>query len=104
MAKSTLNTSLFHTGYNVWSVRRTIDEARNIARWSPWKTHEWMEEARNRLDIYDAPFHSQFDEAVHEINALWKSLERFSWFNPSEFWSKGKVKHPPMYLIPLYDE
>ena len=29
MAKSTLNKDWTHTGYNVWSVIRTIDEARN---------------------------------------------------------------------------
>ena len=104
MAKSTLNQDWFHSGYNVWSVRRTIDEARNIARYSPWKAHEWMEEARNRLDIYEAPFHEQFDTAVHEINALWRSLERYQWFNKREFWTKGKIHHPPTYLESLFDE
>ena len=104
MAKSSLKQDWFHSGYNVWSVRRTIDEARNIARYSPWKAHEWMEEARNRLDIYEAPFHEQFDAAVHEINALWRSLERYSWFNKREFWTKGKIQHPPTYLEPLFDE
>ena len=31
------------TGYNDWGVMRTIREAENIARWNPWKAHEWME-------------------------------------------------------------
>lgn len=104
MAKSSLNQDWFHTGYTVWSVRRTIDEARNIARWSPWKAHEWMKEARNRLDLYEAPFHQEYNYAVREINDLWRSLERYSWFNKAEFWSKGKVKFPATYLEPLYDE
>ena len=69
MAKSTLNQDWFHSGYNVWSVRRTIDEARNIARYSPWKAHEWMEEARNRLDITKLRFTNSLT-AVHEINSL----------------------------------
>ena len=104
MAKSTLTQSVFHAGYNVWSVRRTIDEARNIARYSPWKAHEWMQEAYNRLDLYEAPFHEQYDQAVHEINALWRSLETYSWFDKREFWTKGKAQHPPTYLEPLFDE
>ena len=32
-------------GYDSWSRRRTIDEAKNIARWSPWTAHEWMAES-----------------------------------------------------------
>ena len=43
MPKKTERTS-FVPGYNVWSRRRTIDEAKNIARWSPWIAHEWMAE------------------------------------------------------------
>ena len=44
MPKKTERTS-FVPGYNVWSRRRTIDEAKNIARWSPWIAHEWMAES-----------------------------------------------------------
>ena len=57
-------------GYTVWSVLRTIREAENIARWNPWLAHDWMEEARDRLDIYSAPYHEEYDAAVNRINDL----------------------------------
>ena len=37
-------------GYSDWGIKRTIREAENVSRWNPWKCHEWMEEARDRMD------------------------------------------------------
>ena len=92
------------TGYSDWSVLRTIREAENIARWNPWKAHEWMEEARNRLDIYDAPYHDQFESAVQSINALWRANSKCHWYDAKEFWKDGKVSLPPKMLESLFDD
>jgi hypothetical protein len=91
-------------GYVDWSVRRTIREAENIARWSPWTAHEWMEQAYNRLDIRDAPFHEDYNSAVHRINAYWRSITKTRFYSQKEFWAKGKFPMPPKMLEPLYDE
>jgi len=93
-----------NSGYTDWSVRRTLREAENIARWSPWIAHEWMEEAQNRLDIRTAPFHEDYNATVHRINQLWKSIAKTHYYSQKEFWAKGKFSLPPKMLEPLYDE
>ena len=93
-----------NVGYSDWSVRRTLREAENIARWSPWIAHEWMEEAQNRLDIHSAPFHDEYNQTVHRINRLWKSIAKTHYYSQKEFWAKGKFPMPPKMLEPLYDE
>ena len=92
------------TGYHDWSVMRTIREAENIARWNPWKAHEWMEEARQRLDLFNAPYHDQFDTAVHNINNLWRSNMRCHWYDSKTFWMDGKQSRQPKFLDPLYED
>ena len=91
-----------NVGYSDWSVRRTIREAENIARWNPWVAHDWMEEALNRIDIVRAPFHDDYNAAVHRINAYWKSLPSMHYYNQKEFWAKGKMPYPPKFLEPLF--
>ena len=91
-------------GYTDWGVMRTIREAENIARWSPWHTHEWMEEAVNRLDIMYAPYHEEYDAAVKRINHLWLTLRTYSWFDEKTFWAKGKTIHPPKLLQPILED
>ena len=83
---------------------RTIREAENIARWNPWKAHEWMEEARQRLDLFNAPYHDQFDDAVHRINHLWRSNMRCHWYDSKTFWMDGKQSRQPRFLDPLYED
>lgn len=95
---------LTRIGYSDWSVRRTIDEAENIARWSPWLAHEWMEEAAARLDIMYAPHHDYYDAAVKRINAYWKQHRKYRWFNEREFWKDGKTYLPPKMLDPLFND
>tara|TARA_Y100001937_G_scaffold19700_1_gene27218 strand:- start:186 stop:497 length:312 start_codon:yes stop_codon:yes gene_type:complete len=94
---------LTRIGYSDWSVRRTIDEAENIARWRPWLAHEWMEEAAARLDIVYAPHHDYYDAAVKRINAYWKRHRQYRWFNEREFWKDGKTYTSPKMLDTLYD-
>ena len=55
MPKKTEKSTLIQ-GYSTWSRRRTIDEAKNIARWSPWIAHEWMAESIQgaSIDEFDA--------------------------------------------------
>jgi len=102
MAKAK-QTILTRIGYSDWSVRRTIWEAENIARWQPWLCHEWMEEAAARLDIQYAPFHDEYDAAVKRINAMWKKNTSYRWYNEREFWKDGKTYHQPKMLEPCFD-
>lgn len=91
-------------GYSTWNVRRTISEAENVARWNPWKAHEWFEEARERINIYDAPFFEEFDKAVSRVNAYWISLRSKRYYNEREFWKKEKVFIPPKLVEPMLSE
>lgn len=85
------------TGYNSWSIRRTISEAEHVARWNPWVAHAWMEEARQNITL-DFPFYEEFDSACARINARWKNKEIYSWFSVDEFWKKDKQIMDPIYL------
>jgi hypothetical protein len=84
-------------GYSVWETRRTIREAENVARWNPWLAHAWMSEALDELSL-DRPFFSEYDAAVDRINARWKLLEQFRWFDANEFWKLDGETFPPTYL------
>ena len=64
--------SSFVTGYNTWSRRRTIDEAKNIARWSPWTAHEWMAESIQGASIEEFDILERHDKAADEINSMWR--------------------------------
>jgi hypothetical protein len=97
-AKSTFNPG----GYTDWGVRRTLREAENAARWSPWSAIQWMEEARDQISL-ENPLYDEFDRTATKINALWKSYERHSWYEAKVFWKKGTVSFPPQ-RIKLFDE
>ena len=85
-------------GFSSWPIRRTINEAENIARWNPWLAHQWMEEARQSLSL-DNPFYCEFDEACSRINARWKNKERYHWYPNSNFWNqKGSPDKEIEYL------
>lgn len=86
-------------GYVDWDIRRTIREAENVARWNPWLAHAWMEEAHNQLSL-DKPFFREFDEAVERINARWRIMRTFRWFNETEFWELNGQQRSPIYLKP----
>lgn len=103
MAK-TRQSILSSIGYSDWSIIRTLWEAENIARWSPWRTHEWMEEAANRLDIVHAPYFEEYNDAVKRINAIWKQNTRYRWYNEKDFWKDGKTYRSPKMLEPLFDD
>ena len=89
--------------YSDWGIKRTIREAENVARWNPWKAHEWMNEARNRMDL-DNMFFDEYDSAVRRINARWKLITKLRWYNPDEFWKRGKESMAPKLLEPMVDE
>lgn len=95
--KRTLPPKYSAVGYDCWSVRRTISEAENVARWNPWLAHAWMEEARNELSL-ERPFFSEYDAAVRRINARWMLLRRFHWFNEAEFWTLDGEMYPTTLL------
>lgn len=90
-------------GYSTWSFMRTLREAENVARWNPWKAHEWMSEARDMVD-FTSPFYDEYDKTVDRINALWKSMERQTWYNQKVFWKKNNVFTPPMQLLHISDD
>lgn len=92
-AKTTYNTG----GYSTWGVRRTLTEAENAARWSPWSAVEWMEEARDQISI-ENPLYDEFDAVANRINALWRSYERYHWYDAKSFWRKGTVSYPPQRI------
>jgi hypothetical protein len=92
----------YSAGYSVWSIRRTISEAENVARWNPWLTHAWMEEARDQISL-ENPLYSEFDDAVHRINAYWRSLPKYHWFKEADFWERDGAPHPPTYIDPIND-
>lgn len=84
MVKST-SLDASKSAYSTWSIKRTLREAKNISRWSPWHAHIWMEEARNALSL-DAPFYSEYNDTAKEINLYWIRMRRFRWFNEADFW------------------
>jgi len=84
-------------GYSVWSVRRTMREAVNVARFSPWCAVDWMNEAKDRISL-ENPLFEEFDEAADRINALWRSYEKMYWYDVREFWRRGKVVHNPQRI------
>jgi hypothetical protein len=84
-------------GYSVWSVKRTLREAVNVARYSPWCAVEWMDEAKNRISL-ENPLFDEFDKAAERINALWRSYERMHWYEAREFWRRGKVVMLPQRI------
>ena len=89
-------------GYSTWGIRRTLQEALNVARYSPWTAIKWMEEAKDFIDIH-SPFYEQYDDTARKINALWKSYEKYHWYDAREFWVKDRVKCPPQ-KVPLFEE
>lgn len=89
-------------GYAVWDTRRTIREAENVSRWNPWLAHAWMEEAREELSL-DKPFFTEFDAAVDRINARWRLLMQFHWFDAVEFWKLNGESYSPAYLSYSYE-
>ena len=89
-------------GYTVWGALRTIREAENAARWSPWSAVDWMEEARDMISL-ENPLYDEFDKAANNINALWRSYERHGWYDSRTFWMRGSVYYPPQ-RIKLFDE
>lgn len=90
-------------GYSTWNVRRTIREAENVARWNPWKAHEWFEEARERINIDTAPFFEEYDAAARRVNAYWISLQNKRYYDMREFWKKDKTFIPPKLIETILD-
>jgi hypothetical protein len=89
-------------GYSVWSVKRTLRESINVARFSPWSAIAWMDEAKDRISL-ENPLFDEFDAAANRINALWRSYERMHWYDPKDFWRRGKVVMPAQ-RIKTFDE
>ena len=97
MPKKTEKTS-FVPGYNVWSRRRTIDEAKNIARWSPWIAHEWMAESIQGASIDEFEILERHDKAADEINAMWRRRAKHYYYDEKEFWGGVPPKMIPKCL------
>ena len=98
-AKPTFNPG----GYTTWGIRRTLAESLNAARWSPWSAIKWMEEARDMISI-ENPLYEEFDRTATRINALWKTYERYHWYEAREFWKRGTVTYPPQRIKLLSEQ
>ena len=97
MPKKTERTS-FVPGYNVWSRRRTIDEAKNIARWSPWIALEWMAESIEGASIDEFDILERHDKAADEINSMWRRRSKHYFYDEKEFWGGVPPKMIPKCL------
>ena len=93
MSKKT-EKSILLQGYNPWTRSRTLDEAKNIARWSPWLAHEWMAEAIQGASIEEFEVLDKHDKVADEINTMWRRRTKYRFYNEKEFW--GGV--PPMMI------
>lgn len=87
-------------GYSDWGIKRTLREAKNVARWSPWHAHQWMEEARNYISL-DNPYYEEFNEAVYIINSYWLSMRNYRWFDELTFWSLDGEPNPVTLIEPI---
>ena len=90
------------SGFSDWGIKRTIREALNVSRWNPWLAHAWMAEALDQLSL-EAPYFTEYDNAVEKINLYWRSLPYYRWYNESDFWSLDGVPQNPVFL-PLSSE
>ena len=90
--------SSFVTGYNTWSRRRTIDEAKNIARWAPWTAHEWMAESIQGASIEEFDILERHDKAADEINSMWRRRSKHYFYDEKEFWGGVPPKMIPKCL------
>lgn len=97
MAKRNFPEKYSGSGYSDWGIRRTIRESLNVARWSPWHAHAWMEEARDRLSL-DEPYFDEFNKAVQAMNLYWLSLRHYRWYDESDFWSFDGEPRPLTFL------
>lgn len=84
-------------GYSDWGIKRLIREAENVARWNPWLAHAWMKEALDQISL-DRPFFQEYDDAVGRINAYWKLLPKFRWYDEATFWNLDGVPTTPVLL------
>jgi hypothetical protein len=97
MPKKTEKSSLIH-GYNPWSRKRTIDEAVNIARWSPWTAHDWMAEAIQGATIADYDILEKHDKEADKINAMWRRRTKYHFYDEKQYWAGIPPKMIPKCL------
>ena len=97
MPKKTEKSTLIQ-GYSTWSRRRTIDEAKNIARWSPQIAHEWMAESIQGASIDEFDALERHDKAADEINAMWRRRSKHYSYDEKEFWGGVPPKMIPKCL------
>ena len=61
-----------------------------------------MAEARNRISIHD-PFFDEYDKTANKINALWRSYNKYIWYESKSFWRQGNISHAPQQIPLLSD-
>jgi len=79
--------------YSDWSVKKLVDESKNVARWNPWIAHDWMREASYQIIGIDQYRLIEYhDAAVEQINAYWRTLTRMRFYKEKEFWQGMRPK------------
>ena len=80
--------------YSDWGIKRTIREAENVARWNPWKAHEWMNEARDRMDL-DNMFFDEYDRPL--VLSSWLVSNASTWTSAASYTQASYVSYSGKY-------
>tara|TARA_R110001592_G_scaffold76790_3_gene231578 strand:+ start:183 stop:488 length:306 start_codon:yes stop_codon:yes gene_type:complete len=78
-----------------WSVRRTCNEAANVARWNPPLALEWFNEATERLDAFSDDY-EYYNKVAKATNRLWTKMETYQWYDKNDYWGKLPIKRVPL--------
>ena len=81
-------------------IRRTLQEALGAARY--FRDSNQMDGRSKRRLISILRFMTIWWHC-RKINALWKSYEKYHWYDAQDFWKKGTVKHQAQ-TIKLFSE
>jgi hypothetical protein len=94
--KRDINSIRGGSNFTDWSIKRTIDEAANIARWNPPIALQWFEEAACRLDISMPEYMDYYDKYAKQTNKYWSQLESYRWFDKKDYWGDMAIRRVPM--------
>jgi len=94
--KRDANTIRLVSNFTNWTIRRTVDEAANIARWNPPIALEWFEEAASRLDISMPEYMDYYNKHAKRTNKMWSNLESYRWFDKKDYWGDMAIRRVPI--------
>jgi|TARA_R110001592_G_scaffold62234_1_gene190205 hypothetical protein len=94
--KRDTNTIRVASSFTDWSIRRTVDEAANVARWNPPIALQWFEEAASRLDISMPEYMDYYDKHAKRTNKMLSNLETYRWYDKKNYWGDMAIRRVPM--------